>query len=480
MSVSPEVGSSPEPTTDLSRRTLLRRAAAAGLLATPAASFLAACAGSSGGSKSSSGGAAKSADNPFGVKDGSKVDVVVFNGGLGTDYATYDNTSIFAKKHPKVTANLSATQKIKTEQQPKFSTTPADLINNSGADLMAIDTLVNDGALTDLGPLLDAQNWEGTGKVRDDLLPGTVDDGTYNGTFYQLNYAYTVFGVWYNGALFDKNGWTVPKSFDEFFALAPKIKAAGLAPWTFAGKYPYYSRWAINSWIWKAGGKQAMVDIDNLKAGAWKTDAVGAAVSAVEKLVKDKLTLTGSDTLSHTESQQAWLDGKAAFIPVGTWLKNEMAKTIPAGFQLKIANFWSVSSSDKAPDAVYAGSGEGWIVPKKAANAAGAMEFLRAMLSVEGAGKFAELTSSLSSRKGSGDKVTEPSLASANTIMKNATGDLISFKYADWYADLDKANQNAIGELMAGRMTAAKFQDTMQAAADKIAADSSVKKFTRS
>jgi len=40
--------------------------------------------------------------------------------------------------------------------------------------------------------------------------------------------------------------------------------------------------------------------------------------------------------------------------------------------------------------------------------------------------------------------------------MKSA-GELVSFKFPDWYGDLDKASQNAIGELMAGRMTAATF-----------------------
>ena len=70
------------------------------------------------------------------MADGSKVDVVVFNGGLGDEYPKFDNT-LFAAKHGKVTVNLSSTQKIKTEQQPRFSTTPADLINNSGADSMA-------------------------------------------------------------------------------------------------------------------------------------------------------------------------------------------------------------------------------------------------------------------------------------------------------------------------------------------------------
>jgi N-acetylglucosamine transport system substrate-binding protein len=108
------------------------------------------------------------------------------------------------------------------------------------------------------------------------------------------------------------------------------------------------------------------------------------------------------------------------------------------------------------------------------------MEFLRAMLSKAGAGKFAALTHSLASAKGSGDNVTDSTaLTSANALMKTAQGDLVSFKYPDWYADLDKASQNAIGELMAGRMTAAKFADTMEAASQKVAGDSSIKKFSR-
>src|SRR5215831_20963804 len=107
---------------------------------------------------------------------------------------------------------------------------------------------------------------------------------------------------------------------------------------------------------------------------------------------------------------------------------------------------------------------------RRRANPAGGMEFLRAMLSKDGSAKFASLTHSLASTKGSGDNVTDSTaLTSANELMKGA-GELVSFKFPDWYGDLDKASQNAIGELMAGRMTAAQFADTMQQAADKIAA----------
>ncbi|MEU7762574.1 N-acetylglucosamine/diacetylchitobiose ABC transporter substrate-binding protein [Micromonospora aurantiaca (nom. illeg.)] len=465
---------SPEKFGDVSRRTLLRRAAAAGLLAVPAAGLLSACAGSE-PSKSDGGGAAKSKDNPFGVKDGSAVKVVVFNGGLGDQWAKEDKV-IFNAKHANVTVNMSSTQKIKTEEQPKMATQPSDLVMNSGADMMDRSTLINEGAIEPLDDLLTAPAWDSEGTVADSLLPGTVADGTQNGKFYVVNVAYTVWGNWYNAALFSKEGWTAPTTWDEFFALAPKIKAKGMAPYVHDAVHGYYPRWALFASIWKAVGKQAVVDIDNLKDGAWKADGIVAALEPWEKLVKDKLLLPGK--LDHTQSQQAFLDGKAAFIQVGTWLKNEMAATIPPGFEMTISDYWS-KSGDKAAKDVFASSGEGFVVPSKAPNKEAAKEFLRAILSKAGSAKFAELTKSLASTKGSGDNVQDTALAAANSLMKNGSSDLISVKFPDFYADLDKESQNLSEELMAGRLTAQQFVDKMQAAADKVAKDSSIKKQTR-
>ncbi|NYF60130.1 N-acetylglucosamine/diacetylchitobiose ABC transporter substrate-binding protein [Micromonospora purpureochromogenes] len=465
----------PENPGDLSRRTLLRRAAAAGLLVTPAAGLLSACAGSE-PTKSDDSGAAKSKDNPFGLKDGSAVKVVIFNGGLGDQWAKEDKV-LFNAKHANVTVNMSSTQKIKTEEQPKMATQPSDVVMNSGADMMDISTLVNEGAIEPLDDLLTAPAWDGEGTVADTLLPGTVADGTFQGKFYVVNVAYTVWGNWYNGALFSKEGWEPPKTFDDFFALAPKIKAKGMHPYVHDAVHGYYPRWALMATIWKSAGKQAVIDIDNLKENAWKADGILPALQAWEKMVKDKLLLPGK--LDHTQSQQAWLDGKAAFIQVGTWLKNEMAATIPPGFELKLSDYWGLGASDKAPKDVFAGAGEGLVVPSKAPNKAAAKEFLRAVLSKPASAKFAELTKSLASTKGSGDNVQDTSLVTANELMKNAPKDLIKTKFWDFYADLDKESQNLSEELMAGRVTAQQFVDKMQAAADKVAKDSSIKKQTR-
>ena len=461
---------------DLDRRTLLRRAAAAGLLVTPAVGLLSACAGSTPSQNNDDNAGQKSNDNPFGVQENSAVKVVIFNGGLGDAWAKEDQ-AVFTAKHPSVTVNMSSTQKIKTEEQPKMATQPSDVIMNSGADMMDLSTLVNEGAIEPLDDLLAAPAWDSEGSVADTLLPGTVKDGTFQGKFFVVNVAFTVWGNWYNGALFDREGWAPPKTFEEFFTLAPQIKAKGIAPYVYDAVHGYYPRWALMATVWKSAGKQAVIDIDNLKENAWRAEGVLPALEAWEKLVKDKLVLPGK--LDHTQSQQAWLDGKAAFIQVGTWLKNEMAATIPPGFEMKLSDYWGLGASDKAPKDVFAGAGEGFVVPSKAPNKAAAKEFLRAVLSKAGSAKFAELTKSLASTKGSGDNVQDAALATANELMKNAGPDLILTKCWDFYADLDKESQNLSQELMAGRLTAAQFVDKMQAAADKVAKDSSITKQTR-
>src|SRR5882672_7923026 len=106
------------PTPDLSRRTLLSRAAALGLLATPAAAALGACAsggGNSGTTNTNQG--TKSGTNPFGVKTDAPLEVVIFNGGFGDAYATYDEQQ-YNKTFPNAKVKHVSTQKIQDEYQP--------------------------------------------------------------------------------------------------------------------------------------------------------------------------------------------------------------------------------------------------------------------------------------------------------------------------------------------------------------------------
>src|SRR5687768_275568 len=86
----------------LGRRNLIKRAAALGLIAVPTMSFLSACASSGGGDDQEKQKGEVTKDNPFGVTKGGTLDVVIFKGGFGDQYAIEWEKLYKAKYGPKI------------------------------------------------------------------------------------------------------------------------------------------------------------------------------------------------------------------------------------------------------------------------------------------------------------------------------------------------------------------------------------------
>ncbi|WP_430791385.1 N-acetylglucosamine/diacetylchitobiose ABC transporter substrate-binding protein [Actinoplanes sp. G11-F43] len=471
---------------ELDRRSLLRRAAAVGLAATPAVGMLSACVG--GGSEETTGDQAtgtKSADNPLGIDPKAPVEIVIFDGGLGTKYATDVDTPIYTKKWPESKVNYSATQEIGTVIQPRLNAGDApDMINNSGAKMMDFGAIVAAGQAQDLTDLFAAPSFDIPGKtVAETLVPGAIEQGTYSGKPYAVNYAYTVFGLWYNKALFEKNSWTVPTTWAEFTALCDQIKAKGIVPFGYAGANAgYYMVRALLTSAGKIGGEQALKDIDNLKPGAWTAPAVLEAAKAWGEIGNKYLDKSFLG-LKHTEVQLRQNQDKVAFYPCGSWLENEQAKDTPPGFQYAVAAYPSVTASDALPaTALNAAAGEIYFASSKGKNPRGGMEYLRVMLSKEAALEFTKLTKSLTVVAGAADGVEiSPGLTSANDAINKAGKDVfMGYLFDTWYKKLHDESLSAINELMFKGGDAQKFADRMEAAAQAIAKDSSVQKQTRS
>ncbi len=471
---------------DLTRRSVLRRAAAAGVLAGPAAGLLSSCALGDDDPGESTGKyeGTVSDKNPLGVKEDAPLDIVIFNGGFGEDYAKA-HEAMFKETYPKAEVKHNAVVEINTELQPRFvDGTPPDFVNNSGAGQIPLGGLVEQGALADLTPLLDAPSLDVPGKkVRDTLLPGTIEAGSFDGKMYVLNYAYTAYGIWYSTKLFESKGWEYAKTWDEHIALCKKIKAAGIAPWTYQGKHPRYMSWPVISTAIKLGGPQVAMAIDNLEPGAWTSDAMKTAADAWYQIVKDKFILDGSPGLDHKQSQTEWCNGKAAFISCGSWLESEQKAVTPPDFNMSIAPTPSLGAGDKLPfEAMRGTAGEPFIVPAKAKNERGGMELMRHMLSMKGAKDFTGKVSSLSVIAGAADGVSLPfGLTSVTKALAASGSNGFNWIYPVYYRKLERELVDAAcGEFFSGRSTPAEFLAACQKGADTIAADASFKKYKRS
>ncbi len=225
-----------------------------------------------------------------------------------------------------------------SNSQPRFvGGNPPDIIDNSGAGNLDTAALVAEGQLADFADLMSAPSFDTPGKTfKDSLLPNSQGDGVYDGKQFVLNYVLSVYGIWYSDALMKKNGWEYPKTWDSMLALCEKIKAAGIAPWAYQGKYPQYMTMVMDQMVFKQGGIQAIAKIDNLEPNAWRQPEVKNAVDALYQLADKGYLLPGTEGLTHTESQAEWLKNKAVFIPCGSWLENEEKGLVPDNFNMVV------------------------------------------------------------------------------------------------------------------------------------------------
>lgn len=491
------------------RRDFLRRAAAAGVIVVPGG-FLAACATSGGGdsgnkpkgintgaassSKASSGPSASASasakapatpgpnNNPLGVDPSKPLDSFIFKGGYGDQYAI-DAEKMYKKEFPKVTPKHTGTQQLGQKLQTRFvNKTPPDVIDNSGANNLDVATLISQNQITDLTALYAAPAFDTPGKtVEQTLLPGVKAAGEFDGKPYVLNYVYTVDAIWHSDALFKKKGWEYPKTWDDMITLCGEIKKAGIAPWAYQGKYPTYILSPILQMAAKLGGADVLKKMDNLESGAWKQDSFVAAAEAFYKLVDMDFLLKGTQGLTHTQSQTYWAQGKAAFIPCGSWLENELGTITPKGFNMVIDPVPAQSKSDKMPFAtVRATPGEGFIVPADAKNPNGGAEFLRIMLSKAASANFSKLTHSQTTLSGYADKLNfSTAFSSARDVASAAGTNTLNWQFGSWYAKAETAVEDATGQLMSGKIKPDKWASMCQKAADDTKKDSSIKKYHR-
>jgi N-acetylglucosamine transport system substrate-binding protein len=430
---------------------------------------------------------------PFPMDDAAKnplnigtdpIDGVFFSGGFGHAYIEYAGKLVEAN-HPGVKVSVKPVQKVAEELRPRvIEGNPPDVIDNSGAGAFNTVDLVNDGQLQDLAELFAAPSWDTPGvKFADTLFPGSQTPGVnFDGKQLGVNVAYTVSAIWYSKPWLEQSGITIPPTWAEYLTVLEGIKNEGkMAPWTYQGKYPYYM-WGIvlNQLMWKSAGNEQIIAIDNLEPNAWKTPEVLRAVQDMYALWDKGLILEGTAGLTHTESQALWLQGKAAFIPCGTWLENEMKEQTPPGFNMTAMGVPGYADGKGSNDGINAGGGEPFVVFSKAKNVKGGMEFLRAQVSRASAKWFAENVSSLMPVKEvTGLQATE-GVKSAIGLVEKAGTNIIEFNLPGWYSEFSKEIDTKTGELMTGIIKPEEFVDAMQKKADDIAANPDIPKFKRS
>ena len=425
-------------------------------------------------------------ENPLGVDPAAPLDIVIFKGGYGDEYAIYVKDEMYARDYPDAELEYVGTQRLQEQFQARVvDGNPPDVMDNSGAGNFNTTSLYNEGQLADLTDLMEAPAYGQEGVTfADSLVPGSQQEGVYDGSQYVLKYVFSVYGIWYSQTLFDEMGWTYPETWDDMLAMCQTIRdETDMAPWTYQGLYPYYIRAVNDQLVYKSGGWDAILKLDNLAEDAWTQDVVVNAMTELQKLYTEGYIMEGTEGLSHTESQTFWLQGDAVFLPCGGWLENEMKDVLAdlPEFNMVVKPVPNLTAEDALPfSAVQAAAGEDFIVFSQGQNVQGGKEYLRMLFSQEGARFFSEVTKSLTAVVGAAEDLDlGTAFASVEEAITAAGANTFVARYGGWYADLNEEADRQFSLLMTGEATPEEVSQALQALTDEIRENPDIPKFTR-
>jgi len=264
-----------------------------------------------------------------------RLDVPVFDGGYGIAFYA-DTARRFEAARPGVTVNVYGNPRI--QDQLRIRIIDGHLPDAASAPYILWTALVGAGKMIDLRPYLAGRNWEGDATWGDTFQPGSLDTWRISGGVYGLPFVYSCWSIYYNRGLFAEHGWTRPRTWDEFFALCDRIRAAGIAPVSLPG-----TRWLYPDAVFRAAyhnlaGPAGWRAVNDLEPGAWADPRVARSAGVLRQLTRDDAQ-AGWEGETAQGAELFFLQGKAAMTVTGSWFFNEMSGKIPEGFDVGVMNF---------------------------------------------------------------------------------------------------------------------------------------------
>ncbi len=264
-----------------------------------------------------------------------ELDIPVFDGGNGI--AFYVQTARqFEALRPGLTIRLYGDPRI--EEKICIRIMGGNYPSATSAGYVPWPQLIAAGKVLDLTPYLDGPNWEGDARWGDTFMPGALDSWRVKGRVYGLPFSASCWTIFYNRGLFRAHGWTPPRTWDEFFALCEKIRAAGIAPISLPGTRGLYGDAFLRAAYYDLAGAARWRALNNSAPGAYRDPRYVRAAGLLQQITI-RYVQRGWEGETATGAERAFFQGESAMTVSGSWLLNEMRGKIPAGFELGAMNF---------------------------------------------------------------------------------------------------------------------------------------------
>ena len=207
----------------------------------------------------------------------------------------------------------------------------ADLVYyNLGQASNYTESMLNNGNVLDISDVME--------EVADEIdtsITEPTSDYFSDGKAYLAPIMYTPAGLYYNKAELSED--QLPKTWDEMWALGDQVHSENPDKYLFTYPIKGYFDNTVLGMLYQAGGEEYFQNALKYGEGTWDSDEGKKVLETIATLVgpnyleKDTVANANVDG-GFTKNQQAMIDGKAVFMPNGSWIIGEMAETTPEGF----------------------------------------------------------------------------------------------------------------------------------------------------
>lgn len=223
-------------------------------------------------------------------------------------------------------------------------------------EIIGIGGDINYSNFLDAEMLMDISDYEGLSEIKESYLRNAEElEYIPYGGVYTVPYMANAAGVLYNRDLFEENGWEIPNTLDEFYALCEDIQAAGIQPLYFGFK---------DTWTCLAPWNAICVDLapsdicSQVNAGTAK---FADAYRPVAEVTKSLLQYGQPDpyAYSYNDACTAFARGESAMYVIGSYAVPQIMSVNP---DLNVDSFVFPASNDPEENVLNSGNDLQWCV----------------------------------------------------------------------------------------------------------------------
>lgn len=326
--------------------------------------------------------------------------VTFFEAGFGNKWQNWLKTE-FEKEHQNVTVKLLGDANL-TETLTPMIESGVDAPDVFMANGSKWEEWGPQGLVMDLTELYN-EKVPGTEMTLNEYITDVAKDKFYynlgeeNGGVkkYAVPWSAGPMSVVYNAKMFEEHNWVYPDTWEEFEDLCNTIKAEGIAPLTYPGKYTNYARPFIRAWqLQSMGEDKFMGEFKNpTSAEVYGDSAILESFQNFKKLFDNGWIMDGTTAMDHTQVQMEFINNKVAMILNGYWLEQEMSEIWPEGYKIVMAPIPQTGKIDRP--VTFLNMPDYMAVNNKTEIPEIAKEFLLFSLSPESCEQFAKLAGGL-------------------------------------------------------------------------------------